>query len=84
MFRNLNLVTFVKKIMRSKNSLRIIGFLLFILGVLSFVFQLIGVNFSFLQWIDAGGRLAGLLIRIVMITMGLLFVYATNFNYKEE
>ena len=84
MFRNTNLVTFVKKMMKSKNSLRILGFLLFILGVLSFVFQLIGIYFSFLQWIDAAGRLLGLLIRIVMITMGLLLVYATNFNYEEE
>jgi hypothetical protein len=84
MFRNTNLVTFVKKMMKSKNSLRILGFLLFTLGVLSFVFQLIGINFSFLQWIDAAGRLPGLLIRIVMITMGLLLVYATNFNYEEE
>lgn len=70
--------------MKSKNSIRIVGFILFILGVLSFVFLLIGINFTFLRWIDISGSLVGLVIRIAMIAVGLLMVYATNFDYTKE
>jgi hypothetical protein len=63
----------------------ILGFVLFILGVLSFVMILIGANFSYLAWIDKPGSPRGILIRIFMIGGGLIMSYmALNPPEAEE
>ena len=56
--------------MTAKSIYAIIGFLLIIIGILSLVLMLVGVQLSFLTWIDASGRLAGLVIRLLMIICG--------------
>ena len=55
--------------------LSIIGFLLFLFGMLAMVFYLIGAKLSFLAWIDAAGRTIGLVIRLIMIFGGIILVY---------
>jgi len=53
----------------------IIGFLLFVMGVLSLVLILIGANLSYLTWIDKPGSPRGIIIRILMIGGGLVISY---------
>ena len=53
----------------------IIGFLLFVMGVLSMVLILIGANLSYLTWIDKPGSPRGIIIRILMIGGGLVLSY---------
>ena len=53
----------------------IIGFLLFVLGMLSLVLILIGANLSYLTWIDKPGSPRGILIRLFMIGGGLVISY---------
>ncbi len=67
----------------AKNIFRFIGFFLFIFGMLSFVFLLTGINFTFLTWVDSFGGLTGLIIRICMICLGLLISYATSIKTEE-
>ena len=63
----------------------IIGFLLFILGMISLVLILIGGNLSYLAWIDKPGTPRGILIRIFMIGGGLVMCYlALNPPRDEE
>ena len=61
--------------MRLRTIIMILGFLLFILGMLSLVLVLIGANFSYLAWIDKPGSPRGLLIRLFMIGGGLIMSY---------
>lgn len=71
--------------MRLRTLFMIIGFVLFILGVLSFVMILIGANFSYLAWMDKPGSPRGILIRIGMIGGGLIMTYmALNPPEQEE
>ncbi len=71
--------------MRLRTLFMIIGFVLFILGVLSFVMILIGANFSYLAWMDKPGSPRGILIRIGMIGGGLIMTYmALNPPEPEE
>ena len=62
----------------------VVGFLLFVLGMLSLVFTLIGANFSYLAWIDKPGTPRGLLIRIFMIGGGLVISYLSLNPPKDD
>lgn len=63
----------------------IIGFLLFVLGMLSLVLILIGANFSYLSWMDKPGSPQGIIIRLLMIGGGLVISYlALNPPQDEE
>ena len=68
----------------SKLTATIIGFLLFIIGFLALVLSLIGVQLSYLTWIDAPGRLVGFLIRLAMILAGIVLVVLARTNWRED
>ena len=61
-----------------------IGFLLFLYGMLALVLSLIGVKLSFLTWIDANGALLGFIIRLLMVMMGLVIVYVVRTDFSGE
>ena len=70
---------------RIRHAFMIIGFLLFILGMISLVLILIGANLSYLAWIDKPGTPRGILIRIFMIGGGLVMCYmALNPPLNED
>ncbi len=69
---------------RTRHILMILGFLLFVLGMLSLILILIGANLSYLAWIDSPGSPRGILIRIVMIGGGLVMVYLAMNPPKDE
>ncbi len=62
----------------------LIGFLFFVIGFLSLVFLLIGAQFSFLTWIDAGGRLLGFVVRLLMVIGGIVMVIITRTDWDGE
>ncbi len=71
--------------MRLRTVFMILGFILFILGVLSLVLILVGANFTYLAWMDKPGSPRGILIRIFMIGGGLVMSYmALNPPQQEE
>ena len=64
--------------MSKKGLSTLIGFLLFTVGFLSLILQLVGIKLSFLVWIDAFGGAIGLAIRLLMILSGIVITYATR------
>ena len=71
--------------MRLRTVMMILGFVLFILGMLSLVLILIGANFTYLAWMDKPGSPRGLLIRLFMIGGGLIMSYmALNPGNEED
>jgi len=70
--------------MRLRTLFMILGFVLFILGMLSLVLVLIGANFSYLAWMDKPGSPRGLLIRLFMIGGGLIMSYMALNPTEEE
>lgn len=70
--------------MRLRTIFMILGFVLFILGMLSLVLILIGANFSYLAWMDKPGSPRGLIIRLVMIGGGLIMSYMALNPDREE
>jgi len=68
----------------SKTTSTIIGFLLFIIGGLALVLSLIGVQLSFLTWIDEPSQLLGFVIRLLMILAGIVIVALARTDWKED
>ena len=61
-----------------------IGFLLFLFGFMALALSLVGVQLSFLTWIDAPGKLFGFVIRLLMILSGVVIVVLTRTDWREE
>ncbi len=59
-----------------------LGFILFITGMLSLVLMVVGIQFSFLSWIDAAGRGIGLIIRLAMVMAGVIMVVLAKGNFR--
>ena len=68
----------------AKGKLTLLGFLLFILGFASICLMVVGVQLSFLTWLDYFGKLAGFLMRLVMIIGGMMLVVADNTDWKKS
>lgn len=69
--------------MTSKSIFAILGFVLIIVGMLSLVLMFVGVQLSFLTWIDAIGRLGGFLIRLLMVISGFVIIALTQTNWRK-
>ena len=61
----------------------VLGFLIFMLGFLSLVLLLVGARLSFLGWIDSGGPLLGLVVRLLMTFGGLALVYIYRGKFQN-
>ena len=68
----------------SKAIYTTIGFLLFVIGILALVLSLVGVQLSFLTWIDKPGRLFGFIVRLLMVFGGVVIVFLTRTDWREE
>lgn len=62
----------------------IIGFLLFFIGFLSIILNIVGVEFSFLTWLDHLGGLMAFITKVLMIIGGIVILYLNSTNWKEE
>jgi len=62
----------------------ILGFTLFVLGTMALVFSLVGIQISFLTWMDKPGRLIGLILRLVMIVGGIVVVFLARTDWRED
>jgi len=60
------------------------GFLMFIIGFTALVLSLVGIRLSYLTWIDAPGGLFGFLVRILMIIVGVVIVYLTVTDWRNQ
>ena len=69
---------------KNKGLITFIGFLLAGLGFLALVLSLVGVQLSFLTWIDSPGKLTGFLIRLIMILAGIIIIYLAQTNFSGE
>ena len=58
----------------NKSILTIIGFLFLMIGFSAICLMLMGIQYSFLTWLDAPGRLFGFVGRLVIVIIGFLMV----------
>ncbi len=69
---------------KNRGLITLVGFLLAGTGFLALILSLVGLQLSFLTWIDAPGRLFGFVARLVMIIVGIVIIYLAQTNFKGE
>jgi uncharacterized metal-binding protein len=70
---------------KNKTRYLIAGFFLFLLGFLAIVLQFVGLQLTFLVWLDAAGNLFGFVLRLLMVIAGIvLAAWASIDTEKEE
>ena len=61
-----------------------LGFGLIAIGFLSLILSLVGLQFAFLTWMDAPGRLFGLMLRLVVIMAGFMILVLARTDFRAE
>ena len=64
----------------NKGLFTLIGYVLFILGFLSILFMLVGLQLSPLRWMSHLGPLGSLALKLLMIFGGLIIMYISKFS----
>jgi hypothetical protein len=64
--------------------LLLLSFVMFILGFTGMAMMLLGLNWSFMTWLDVFGRTFGLVIRLLMVMGGLVLFVVCNTNWDKE
>jgi len=66
---------------KNKSIFTFLGFVLFLSGMSALVLSLVGVQLSFLTWIDSPGKTIGFLIRLAMILTGIIMIFLSRSNF---
>lgn len=62
----------------------LIGFILFIFGLLSLILSVAGLQFSYLTFLDGPSKTFGLLARLAMIFLGIIVIAASRTDWAAE
>jgi len=65
------------------SAILILGFLLFLFGFIALVLMLVGLQLSFLAFIDSWGRTVGLVIRLLMVFGGVVVVFLARSKFEK-
>ena len=68
----------------TKTIITILGFLIAGTGLLALFLNLVGLKLSFLQWMDAGGKLLGLVMQLIMSITGFIMIYFGQTDLSQE
>lgn len=68
----------------NKGYITIIGFVLFLIGFLSILFSLVGLQLSFLKPITALGAGAAFVIYLIFLFGGIILMYVSKLQSEEE
>lgn len=69
---------------KNRGWITLVGFLLAGVGFLALILSLVGLQLSFLTWIDAPGGLFGFVVRLVMIMAGIVLIYFGQTDLEQE
>lgn len=68
--------------MKQKDLYTLIGFILFITGITSIIFNIVGVEWVLLKWLSHFNMLFGFLLKICMVVGGLVIIYLNKVNWR--
>ncbi|HQW12617.1 MAG TPA: hypothetical protein PK076_09930 [Saprospiraceae bacterium] len=69
--------------MNKQDLQSIIGFLLFMLGFVSILLTVVGVQFVFLRFLDTWDSRISILVKLTMIILGIILVYQAKYRPRD-
>lgn len=69
---------------KNRGWITLVGFLIAGIGFVALVLSLVGLQLSFLTWIDAPGKLFGFVMRLVFIIVGIVIIVLAQSDFKGE
>ncbi len=66
-----------------KQNSVVIGYILFVVGALAIILSMVGINLSYLSWLEDLGRLPAFAIKLSFIVFGLIIMYVSK-TAREE
>ena len=70
--------------LKHATTITIIGFALFLLGLMSLLLNYVGVDIFFLTWLYDLGVGVSFFIRLMMVVVGLILIYVGRTNWEQE
>lgn len=67
-----------------KGWFSIIGFLLLMFGVMSIVLSMVGLEFSFMTFLDVFGSLTAFIIKVFMVLSGIVIITLARTDWERE
>ena len=61
-----------------------IGFVLFMLGCVSILISLVGLQISFLKWVDDISRVFGFVFKTTIMLIGIIVAYLSKLDNAKE
>ncbi len=62
----------------------VIGFIFFLSGMSALSLSIVGVQLSFLSWVDSWGGLTGLLIKLSLVIVGVLLIVVAQGDFEGK
>lgn len=70
--------------MKNKGLWMLLGFLLVIFGLTAIILQVIGTQWAFLQFLEAGGRLLAFVVKIILVMAGFIIYALASTDWDQE
>ena len=68
--------------MKKKDLYTLIGFLMFVIGLTSIIFNIVGVEWVILKWLSHFNAMFGFLLKLLMVVGGLVIIYLNKVNWR--
>ena len=68
----------------NKGYITIIGYLLFLAGFMSILLSMVGLQLTFLSWIQSFGTEVSIIIKLVMLFGGLIIMYISKMPSEDS
>lgn len=62
----------------------VLGLLLVVIGITALALQLVGVQWTFLQFLEAPGRLFSFVVKLIMVMAGFIILVVANTDWERE
>ena len=70
--------------MKNKGLWLLAGYALFTFGLTAITMQLVGTHWAFLGFLEMGGRLLSLVLKILMVISGVLIIVFAHTDWEKE
>ena len=68
----------------NKGHLTLLGFILFLVGALSLILGLVGLNLSIFSFLSKFSPIIGLMVKLGFLVIGLLVMYVSKTGFQED